>query len=193
MMPVSDTHDQEYPKLVLLYALHALPASEVSVVGAHIAACQGCRQELETLRPIIGSLAARSTDILRPSASLWDRLARQIAEETGRETVKLSQPRSGEPEWLKVGAGISCQLLGIDTEKRRVTMLVRLAPGAEYPPHRHAGLEELHMLHGELMVDGRKFLPGDYLRSEAGSADRRVWSETGCTGILITSLDDALI
>ena len=29
-------------------------------------------------------------------------------------------------------------------------MLVRLAPGAAYPPHRHAGVEELHLLEGEL-------------------------------------------
>jgi len=28
-------------------------------------------------------------------------------------------------------------------------MLVRLAPGAEYAPHRHAGAEELHLLGGE--------------------------------------------
>jgi CheY-like chemotaxis protein len=151
------------------------------------------RQELETLYPIIESLAVRPTDILWPSASLWERLARQIAEETGREMVRLSQPRSVEPEWLPVGSGISCQMLATDTEKRRATMLVRLALGAEYPPHRHAGVEELYMLHGELFVDDRRLYPGDYLRSEASSVDCRVWSETGCTGILITSLDDALL
>ena len=29
-------------------------------------------------------------------------------------------------------------------------MLVRLAPGTDYPPHRHAGVEELHLLDGEI-------------------------------------------
>ena len=48
-------------------------------------------------------------------------------------------------------------------------MLVRLAPGAEYPPHTHAGVEELHMLQGELIVDDKKLYPGDYLRSEPGT------------------------
>jgi hypothetical protein len=42
-----------------------------------------------------------------------------------------------------------------------VDMLVRLAPGAAYPPHTHAG-------------------------------DKRVWSETGCTCVLITSTRDVL-
>ena len=29
-------------------------------------------------------------------------------------------------------------------------MLVPLAPGVEYPPHIHAGVEALHLLQGEL-------------------------------------------
>ena len=70
-------------------------------------------------------------------------------------------------------------------------MLVRLGPGVDYPPHRHAGVEELHLLHGELVVDDKKLYPGDYYRAEAGSADARVWSETGCTCVLITSTRDA--
>jgi hypothetical protein len=43
------------------------------------------------------------------------------------------------------------------------------------------------------MIDDRKLYPGDYLQSEAGSVDRRVWSETGCTCILLTSSDDAIL
>src|SRR4029450_2128383 len=107
--------------------------------------------------------------------------------------VRLSHPRSVEPEWLPVGSGISCQMLATDTVKRRVPMLVRLAPGAEYPPHRHAGVEELYLLHGEIFVHAPRLYPGASPRSEASSVDCRVWSETGCTGILITSLDDALL
>jgi hypothetical protein len=34
--------------------------------------------------------------------------------------------------------------------------------------------------------------PGDYNRAEAGSADQRVWSETGCTCVLLTSTRDVL-
>jgi quercetin dioxygenase-like cupin family protein len=35
-------------------------------------------------------------------------------------------------------------------------VLVRLAPGGEYPPHTHAGVEERHLLDGELWIDDRK-------------------------------------
>jgi anti-sigma factor ChrR (cupin superfamily) len=91
-----------------------------------------------------------------------------------------------------VAPGISCKLLATDTERDRVSMLVRLAPGVAYPPHRHAGQEELHLLHGELWINDRQLYPGDYNRAEAGTADQRVWSGTGCTCVLITSPSDVL-
>jgi anti-sigma factor ChrR (cupin superfamily) len=70
-------------------------------------------------------------------------------------------------------------------------MLVRLAPGAEYPPHTHAGVEEVYMLHG-VIVDEKKLYPGDYLRSEPGTTDHRVWTDTGCSCVLLTSFRDVL-
>jgi anti-sigma factor ChrR (cupin superfamily) len=97
-----------------------------------------------------------------------------------------------EPEWEDVAPGICCKLLATDTEKDRVSMLVRLAPGVDYPPHSHAGVEELHLLHGELWIDDRKLHSGDYNRAAPGTADSRVWSETGCTCVLITSPRDVL-
>jgi len=42
-----------------------------------------------------------------------------------------------EPQWEKVAPGISCKMLANDEKKHVVSMLVRLAPGASYPPHTH--------------------------------------------------------
>ena len=177
---------------VCLYAVHALPASEIAAVEAQIAGCADCRIDVEALRPVIDAFASWPTDVLRPSTSLWNRLAQRIAVETG-QPVPPPPARSAEPDWEEVAPGIACKFLATDAETARVSMLVRLAPGAEYPPHTHAGVEELHMLEGELMVDDKKLQAGDYLRSEPGTTDRRVWSETGCTGVLITSSRDALL
>lgn len=191
MSAASGKHEQDHAEQVFLYALQALPSSEVPVVGAHIATCADCRQELATLRPVIHSFVSWPTDVLRPSASLWDRLSERIAAETGGEPVPAPE-RSAQPEWKDVAPGISCKLLATDMEKNRVSMLVRLAPGTDYPPHRHAGIEEVYMLQGELIVDDKTLYPGDYLRSEAGTVDHRVWSETGCACVLLTSYHDAL-
>ena len=56
----------------------------------------------------------------------------------------------------------------------------------------HAGVEELHLLDGELWIDERKLVPGDYNYGAPGTGDQRVWSETGCTCVLVTSTKDIL-
>jgi anti-sigma factor ChrR (cupin superfamily) len=185
-------HDQDHVERVSLYAIQALPAGEVPAVAAQIAACAACREELEALQPIVGSFVLWPTDVLRPATPLWDRLARRVAAESGQEPLSPASRPPAEAEWEHVAPGVSVKLLATDAENERVSMLVRLAPGADYPAHRHAGTEELHLLDGELMIDDRKLHPGDYSRAEAGSVDRRIWSETGCTCVLITSPEDIL-
>jgi anti-sigma factor ChrR (cupin superfamily) len=182
----------EQSELVCAYALRALPASEVAAAEAHIAFCPECQRELESLRPVVNRFTSWPTDVLRPTAPLQARLAHRIAEETRNDPVLPLIPRWTEPEWDQVALGIECKLLASDAEKHRVSMLVRLAPGASYPAHTHAGVEELHLLDGELWIDGRKLIPGDYNYGAPGSGDDRVWSDTGCTCVLVTSTQDVL-
>jgi anti-sigma factor ChrR (cupin superfamily) len=132
------------------------------------------------------------TDVLRPPASLWNKLSKRIADETGESQVVPSH-FAQELEWETVAPGISVKILATDHDREQVTMLVRLAPGSDYPPHRHRGLEELYLLAGELTIDSKTVYPGDYIRAEAGTVDHRVWSETGCTCVLITSTEDRLL
>ena len=159
MSAESSQHDQGHTESVFLYALQALPSSEVPVVEAHLSACPDCRREMETLRPILGAFVAWPTDVLRPSVSLWERLTRRIALETGQEPVVPAPERQAEQDWEEAAPGLSYRLLAADTENDRVSLLVRLAPGAAYPPHRHAGVEELYLLHGELMIDDKSRRP----------------------------------
>ena len=186
-------HDQGHLDRVFLSALRALPASEIPAVEAQISDCMECRQQIEMLRPIVDSFISWPIDVLRPSESLWGRVAQRIAKDTGKPPVASSSQVPMKPEWEEPAPGISCQLLATDAEKGRVSMLVRLVPGAEYPPHRHAGIEELYLLHGELMIDAKILYPGDYNRAEADTVDRRIWTETGCTCVLITSTRDVVL
>lgn len=177
---------------VQAYVLQTLPAGAAAAFEAHVASCPDCREELVALRPVTDSFVAWPTDVLRPSKSLQERLARRIAAETGGDPVPPPPRQWSEPEWDEVAPGILCKLLATDTERHRVSMLVRLLPGADYPPHTHAEIEELHLLDGELWIDDRKLYPGDYNRAEAPTGDQRVWSETGCTCVLVTSTEDVL-
>jgi DNA-binding NarL/FixJ family response regulator len=123
---------------------------------------------------------------------VWARLAQRIAAEEGKEWEASAPDGVPESVWEDVASGISCQLLATDEEKERVSMLVRLAPGVAYPPHRHAGVEELYLLDGKLVIDDKTLYAGDYNRAEPDTGDQRVWSETGCTCVLITSTRDVL-
>lgn len=166
--------------------------SELQAVQAHVAACPHCRREVESLRAVVDRFVLWPTGVLRPTTSLQARLARRIAEESGKPPVDPAARRWPEPDWERVAPGIECKLLATDAERHRVSMVVRLAAGARYPAHTHAGVEELHLLDGELWIDERKLMPGDYNYGAPGNADERVWSETGCTCLLVTSTRDFL-
>ena len=177
-----DKNPCEQAELASVHAIHALPPSQRAAVEAHLSLCWQCKRELESLRAVANSFVAWPTDLLRPAAPLQERLARPVSS---------AAPWSA-PAWEDVAPGISCKLLATDTEKHMVSMLVRLVPGGEYPPHTHAGVEELHLLAGELWIDDRKLHAGDYNRATPGTGDKRVWSETGCACVLVTSTKDAL-
>lgn len=177
---------------VCAHALGVLPQAEIAAVEAHVRSCTRCAAELAEMRRVVDAFAAWPQDVLRPSPSLQARLADRIATEHGGERVLPAVRQWTEPEWKDVAEGIACKILAKDDERDRVSMLVRLAPGAHYPAHVHAGVEELHLLDGELWINERNLRPGDYNRSERGTRDRRVWSETGCTCVLVTSTDDLL-
>jgi DNA-directed RNA polymerase specialized sigma24 family protein len=137
--------------------------------------------------------SAPDSDALAPKESVRSRLARRIADHERVEPTPPPARQWREPDWAGVAPGIACKVLASDVERERVSMLVRLDAGAEYPPHVHAGREELHLIDGELWIDDRKLHPGDYNRAEAATRDRRVASDTGCTCVLVTSTRDQLL
>ncbi len=176
------------------FALTGLLPEDGTPVAAHLAQCAQCRSEYEGIRSTVRTLASWPATELPASPNLWNRLAKRIGNE-GWAAVEDELPLSEQwpdLEWETAAPGIYVKVLATDSERRRVSMLVRLDPNTEYPPHTHAGLEELHLLDGELWIDDRKLYPGDYNRAPAGTSDARVWSETGCSCVLITSPDDVL-
>ena len=185
------SHGPDHSELMALHALKILPSSDTVLVETLLSSCPECQRELQSLRPAASTLASGPPELLSPSASVWERLSDRVSAETGDQPVPAL--RQAAPEWQDVAPGIACQLVATDLYRNRVTMLVRLAPGCDYPPHRHEGLEELYVLDGELIVDDKTFYPGDYRSAEGGTVDHRVWSATGCTCVLITSAGDVIL
>ena len=175
-------------------ALSSLSGEEQTRLDEHVSSCQACREEYASISNVVAHFPAWPSAGVKPDSSLWSRLAQKIGVEgwAAAERELPLEPQWSDAEWQQPAPGIYCKVLSTDAAAKRVSMLVRLDPGVEYPPHVHAGIEELHLLDGELWIDDRKLYPGDYNRAEPGTADQRVWSETGCTCVLMTSTDDVL-
>ena len=187
-----EINDCEHGQLVAAYAMRALSDDAARGLEGHFGSCWQCRREVEALLPVVDAFVAWPTDLLRPRWDLRSSLAKRIAAETGAPPVLPGKRQWSEPPWEVVAPGIACKILATDPLNDMVSMLVRLVPGGEYPPHTHAGVEELHLLDGELWIDERKLHAGDYNRAEPGTGDKRVWSETGCACVLVTSTRDKL-
>jgi putative transcriptional regulator len=181
------------------YTLDALERREAQSIQAHLSTCSECWQEYQSLAPVTSALTSWRNEVLPPPAPMWDLLLQRIDGQKQKECAAPSSVAASEgssqwpePHWEDVAPGISCRLLSTDAATERVSMLVRLAEGASYPPHQHAGVEELYLLQGTLWIDDRQLFPGDYNRAEQGTSDQRVWSPTGCMCLLITSTSDQL-
>jgi hypothetical protein len=87
--------------------------------------------------------------------------------------------------------GIEYKLLHRDVERRSTTRLLRFSAGAVYPSHRHGGVEEVFVLDGTVTLNGILLRPGDYCRSEAGTAEPTATSVTGGMAVIVSSDLDA--
>ncbi len=182
-------------QLLQEYAVSALADAEAKRIEAHLEVCARCAAELNSTRAALrAAIPGWPGEELSPARSLWNELARRIGKEGWSAAEDELELPSQWPdvEWEQPAPGVFCKVLSIDPDLHRVSLMVRLDPGAEYPPHTHAGVEELHLLDGELWIDDLKLYPGEYNRAEPGTWDKRVWSQTGCSCVLVTSTDDLL-
>lgn len=99
---------------------------------------------------------------------------------------------------LDAGDGLWQPLLdGVDLKVLRedggvMSYLLRLAPGASLPPHRHPRDEECVVLEGRLRVGtGIEIGPGGYHLAHAGALHATLRSETGATIFLRGAVPDA--
>jgi anti-sigma factor ChrR (cupin superfamily) len=125
-----------------------------------------------------------------PRASLKERLMARI---DGHTDVRidplkgLTFVRASEGTWQEMAPGVSAKMLFFDPVSRRITALMRVAPGASYAPHRHTETEELYVLEGGCFCGGRELTAGDYHRAEAGAEHHETSSDDGCLLLVIAS------
>ncbi|NJK68370.1 MAG: cupin-like domain-containing protein [Microcoleus sp. CSU_2_2] len=203
MMP-----DEEFNILAALQALDTIDESESHALEEKLKESPELQSELNAFEATIAAIAYTSPPI--PVApDLKNRLFQRIAEldrtpteEVNSEPVaepsfNINPPslirRSHDVKWKPFRVpGISIGRLFTDKEKREITCLMRLEPGIEFPLHRHAGVEEIFMLEGDLVVEGEVCHQGDYIRSVPGSTHSPI-TQGGCLLLIKSSLDNEML
>lgn len=206
-----------------LYATGALSAADAHPFEEHLArGCGACAAELaghEATLAQLDRLAAEEVLARDPSLAPSDAARREllvrIGEAAGSGERKPSIDRTwqkwsassaahsadglttvpaSEQGWESIGvAGIDVRKLSVDPVRRLATMLVRMAPGTQYPPHRHASREECFVVSGAVEVAGRTLRAGDYQVADEGSTHGVQTTEEGCLLFIVSSQDDELV
>jgi len=107
----------------------------------------------------------------------------------GEAKTAGGRPRSLQTEGLEwrtfpEAEGVEYKLLRRHPEAGGSTLLLRFAPGADYPAHRHPAGEEYFVLSGSLDDGGTTYRSGDYIYYPPGSVHRPA-SREGCTLLVV--------
>jgi anti-sigma factor ChrR (cupin superfamily) len=145
--------------------------------------------ELEALCSAAAELADGLIMPVTPRASLRDRVVARIAD---YETVKpLVDVRTHEGGWSGAGVpGVDVRKLFRDRETGRTTVMIRMAPGARFPAHRHGDHEQCLVLSGDIRWGELVYREGDFVVMEKGTSHPEIYSKDGNVLLLVAGANE---
>lgn len=185
----TDESIEEIRERAVAYALGTLPADEARAVEARLAAGDARYvEEVAAFRSVVDDLAYAA----RPQAPSPAARARVLAAAAPVvEQQGLRFVRGARVEWQPgVVDGLDFKVLRLDAAAGRATLLARMAPGVVYPNHRHAGVEEIYLVDGDLLVNGVPMRAGDYCSADAATVHDGIRTVGGCTFVVTASMHD---
>lgn len=164
-----------------LYALGALPPDQHARVARHLAddGCAACRAEVDDLTAT-GRLLALAAPAVPPAAGLR---ARVLA--GARAATPFRYVLRSEGEWIQIQPGVFRK--NLDAGPGGTSFLLRLEPGAQIPPHRHAGDEHCYIVEGDARLAGRQLHAGDFHLAAGGTTHEPTTTDGGCLLVIVQS------
>ncbi|MBI1805019.1 MAG: cupin domain-containing protein [Ignavibacteriae bacterium] len=182
-----------------LYVLGLLTGNDLALYEKHLLqGCDECADELRSLGEAVEVLA-RTDARVSPRPHVKERLMARLTQD---ELIATETPHPGlfvtysnALAWQETGVeGVQLKMLFTDTINNVMSVLVRMAPGASYPSHRHAHTEECLVLEGDLRIgDSLVLHAGDYQRADENSVHLKHWTEKGCLLYVTTSLENEML
>lgn len=186
------------------YALGALDRPDAVRLEALMAADPDLRSEVDTFVAVAQALDRQVAPVPPPSG-LRGRVLERIrtTPQLGRPPASPATPpppadgfrflRPAEGEWsLGLHPGMRFQVLASSVRRNYMMLYIELDPGAGIPSHDHRGDEEIYVVSGDLVTEGRHLKAGDFVHADAGSHHQDLISPAGCQAILLTPLTSAL-
>lgn len=178
-----------------LYILGSGSLDELAKFELHLQDCARCQLRVESISQTLNALTSNA----RPRPAARERLLQRMrAGEPRDASVVFAAPgllarRAEKIEWAAAGLpGVFAKTLFADETRGYHTSIVKLDPGAQYPAHRHGGIEEVFVLEGDLQFDFGAIVAGDYCRAEADTLHSRSHTENGCVLLVNASTADEL-
>ena len=185
-----------------LHALGALSQHEARALESmHFADSAGAA-ELRVFERIVDLLALAAPDASPPP----DIRLRLLGLVEGLQPTQSSEVTEGAPggdqfltvrstqgEWKEFSDGVMIKQLYVNQARATTTFLLRVAPGASVPAHRHPSIEEFFVIEGNCQVNSEILAPGDYRCALPGSIDRVITSELGATVLIVGPIDCQLV
>jgi hypothetical protein len=184
-------------ELAPLYALDLLSREERVWVEQQLLDCPDLMEELAAYQSAVTAIPY-SVPALPMAADLKERLFADLELDVSMPG-KISDPasnsylavRSQDLDWQPHPrtSGVAVAIVHRDEIKRELVGFLRAEAGVRYPWHRHASVEELFMLEGDLIIGDTVYGPGDYIRSSPGSS-HAPYTNSGCRFFFHASMDD---
>ena len=143
-------------------------------------------EELAALSDSAALIGMSSVPRREPPAALRDAIMSAAGIQPAAAPAKFTYLTSEEGWNAPLFPGARIKPL-FNNPKGHRAFLLELQPGAHLPEHPHEGYEECLILQGDLVNEGRRLGPGDYVRATPGTQHLDVYSESGCLCIIIMS------
>jgi anti-sigma factor ChrR (cupin superfamily) len=178
----------ELEALVLADSVGALDADERAQLESRLDALTP-EQQSEVARLYDTATAAVAVDVplVAPPPRARERLLAAVRKPS------TYTARAAEAAWIETGIpGIRTRILSVDKARSLVTLVIRAAPGAVYPSHKHHGPEECFVISGSVLIDGHVLRAGDFHHADDDSDHGEITTIEGAEVLLVGAIDDYL-
>lgn len=187
--------------LAPLYALDLLAESEKATVEQAIDQCPELAEELASYESAATAMAY-DVPVLPMATSLKNQLFDRLGLDAPAASIRpepvspvqrppsYSAVRSQDLNWQPYSTpGVLIAIVHRNKVTRELIGFLKAEPGVCYPLHRHAAIEEIFMMEGDLVIEDQVYGAGDYIRSLPGSS-HAPHTNGGCRFFFHTSIDD---